>query len=367
MRPRLATRDAPDAARRRRPSRRLQRLDPPHLPAQVGEAGSRRGGLRASCRSSTRMDLAFAQAARASSFAWVSDTHLYPRTSTRRFVEKTVRAFKEVQAMNPPADFLIFGGDLAQLGDPVELQLGAELLKEVKIKKVFIPGEHDWYLDMGATWNRMFGAVAVDLRPQGRALHRPGHDQPRAGLLDLAQVLARRSAWATWRRSTARSAAPGRRWARRQLQLPEQHARQLAEGPPVVRLHPQPAVRVLPAVELLGARLARRCTRSSSPSPTSPTSTATPTRCSTTRSARCAPSACSPPRGRGPTRPRACLRSTKPMIRADPGDHFDGVGWSRAGHGRRRHGRQRIQDVAQGGVRRGGRRFGHRATTATRC
>ena len=69
-----------------------------------------------------------------------------------------MRAFKDVQAMNPPADFLIFGGDLAQLGDPVELQLGAEMLKEVKIKKDFIPGEHDWYLDMGATWNKMFGA-----------------------------------------------------------------------------------------------------------------------------------------------------------------------------------------------------------------
>jgi len=72
-------------------------------------------------------------------------------------VEKAIRAFKEAQAMDPPADFFIFGGDLAQLGDPVEMQLGAELLKEVKIKKVFIPGEHDWYLDMGATWNKMFG------------------------------------------------------------------------------------------------------------------------------------------------------------------------------------------------------------------
>jgi len=104
------------------------------------------------------VDMAFAQAGQSFRFAWVSDTHLYPKELNSRFVEKTVRAFKEVQAMNPPADFLIFGGDLAQLGDPVELQLGAELLKEVKIKKVFIPGEHDWYLDMGATWNKMFGA-----------------------------------------------------------------------------------------------------------------------------------------------------------------------------------------------------------------
>jgi hypothetical protein len=90
-------------------------------------------------------------------FAWVSDTHLYPRDVNTRFVEKAVRAMKEVQAMGPPADFLIFGGDLAQLGDPVELDLGNDLLKEVKLKKVFIPGEHDWYLDLGAKWTKLFG------------------------------------------------------------------------------------------------------------------------------------------------------------------------------------------------------------------
>jgi Icc protein len=110
------------------------------------------------------VDLAWGQAAGQAAgqgfrFAWVSDTHLYPRALNSRFVEKTVRAFKEVQAMNPPADFCVFGGDLAQLGDPVELQLGAELLKEVKVRKVFIPGEHDWYLDMGALWNKTFGVT----------------------------------------------------------------------------------------------------------------------------------------------------------------------------------------------------------------
>lgn len=104
------------------------------------------------------MDVAIAQTGASFRFAWVSDTHLYPRSLNTRFVDKAIRAFQEVQAMNPPADFLLFGGDLAQLGDPVELRLGAELLKEVKIKTYFIPGEHDWYLDMGATWNKMFGA-----------------------------------------------------------------------------------------------------------------------------------------------------------------------------------------------------------------
>jgi Icc protein len=90
-------------------------------------------------------------------FAWISDSHLYPKTLNTRFVDKTVQAAKEAQALSPPADFLIYGGDLAQLGDPVELDLGNEILKEVKIEKHFIPGEHDWYLDMGKKWEALFG------------------------------------------------------------------------------------------------------------------------------------------------------------------------------------------------------------------
>lgn len=104
----------------------------------------------------TSMEVAVAQG-ETFSFAWVSDTHLYPRELNTRFIDKAVRAFKEVQEMGSNFDFMIFGGDLAQLGDPVEIKLGAELLEEVKIKKVFIPGEHDWYLDLGESWNSYFG------------------------------------------------------------------------------------------------------------------------------------------------------------------------------------------------------------------
>ena len=102
------------------------------------------------------LDIAYA-AEQSFKFAWISDTHLYPRSLNTRFVEKVVRAAKEVQAMSPPADFMIFGGDLAQLGKIEELELGNEILKEVKIRKVFIPGEHDWYLDMGKKWGELFG------------------------------------------------------------------------------------------------------------------------------------------------------------------------------------------------------------------
>ncbi len=90
-------------------------------------------------------------------FAWISDTHLYPKSVNSRFVDKCVRAAKEIQAMDPPVDFLIFGGDIAQLGRANELELGNEILKDIKAKKVFIPGEHDWYYDLGKKWRDMFG------------------------------------------------------------------------------------------------------------------------------------------------------------------------------------------------------------------
>ena len=46
----------------------------------------------------TTMNVAHA-AAGSFSFAWVSDTHLYPKTLNTRFIEKAGRAFKEIEEM----------------------------------------------------------------------------------------------------------------------------------------------------------------------------------------------------------------------------------------------------------------------------
>jgi predicted MPP superfamily phosphohydrolase len=106
------------------------------------------------------VDMAHAQGAGGMSsfrFAWISDTHLYPENVNTRFVEKAKRAVAEINALDPPVDFVLIGGDVAQLGDPVELQLGKAILDEIKVDKRFIPGEHDWYLDMGKTFVDLFG------------------------------------------------------------------------------------------------------------------------------------------------------------------------------------------------------------------
>ncbi len=90
-------------------------------------------------------------------FAYVSDTHLYARGMNHRFARAAVKAVEDVNALDPQPDFVLFGGDLAQLGRPDELDLGHQIIKEIKAPVKMMVGEHDWYLDMGEKWREMFG------------------------------------------------------------------------------------------------------------------------------------------------------------------------------------------------------------------
>jgi 3',5'-cyclic-AMP phosphodiesterase len=99
-----------------------------------------------------------AGAAAAFSFAYISDTHLYTRKLNDRFVRAILKAVDDVNALSPQPDFVLFGGDLAQLGARDELELGAQILKSVKAPVKMMVGEHDWFLDMGDVWKSLFGA-----------------------------------------------------------------------------------------------------------------------------------------------------------------------------------------------------------------
>jgi 3',5'-cyclic AMP phosphodiesterase CpdA len=90
-------------------------------------------------------------------FAYVSDSHLYARGMTHRFARACAKAVEDMNALDPQPDFVLFGGDLAQLGRADELALGQQILKDLKAPVRMMVGEHDWYLDMGAKWNEMFG------------------------------------------------------------------------------------------------------------------------------------------------------------------------------------------------------------------
>lgn len=90
-------------------------------------------------------------------FAYVSDSHLYARGMTHRFARACLKAVEDVNALDPQPDFVLFGGDLAQLGRADELALGQQILKDLRAPVRMMVGEHDWYLDLGEKWKEMFG------------------------------------------------------------------------------------------------------------------------------------------------------------------------------------------------------------------
>jgi 3',5'-cyclic-AMP phosphodiesterase len=89
--------------------------------------------------------------------AYISDAHLYERALNDRFVKSLLRAVDDCNRMDPQPDFVLFGGDLAQLGAAKELDLGAQILKNLRAPLKMMVGEHDWYLDMGEKWRTLFG------------------------------------------------------------------------------------------------------------------------------------------------------------------------------------------------------------------
>ena len=105
------------------------------------------------------MPIDIAQAAETEGFriAYISDSHLYEQKVNERFVRSLLRAVDDVNKLDPQPDFVLFGGDLAQLGQRGELDLGAQILKNVKAPMHMMVGEHDWFLDMGEHWRELFG------------------------------------------------------------------------------------------------------------------------------------------------------------------------------------------------------------------
>jgi len=100
-------------------------------------------------------------------FAYVSDTHLFDKGMTHRFAKSALKAVDDVNALDPQPDFVLFGGDLAQLGQRGELELGRQILKEVKAPLKMMVGEHDWYFDMGSAWQEFFGKPTYSFDHKG--------------------------------------------------------------------------------------------------------------------------------------------------------------------------------------------------------
>lgn len=106
------------------------------------------------------VELSFADPAKNFTFAHISDAHIQHITGSefvRNWDRGLIRAVAETNLLQPKPDFVIFGGDLAQLGTKEELDHGAEMLSKLNYDFKCVMGEHDYYLDLGEYWSKLFG------------------------------------------------------------------------------------------------------------------------------------------------------------------------------------------------------------------
>jgi 3',5'-cyclic-AMP phosphodiesterase len=106
------------------------------------------------------VEIAFADSKKNFTFGYISDSHIQ-HVKGSQFVNNwdrgLIRSVAEANLMQPKPDFVVFGGDLAQLGTKPELDHGAEMLAKLNYKTYHVLGEHDYYLDLGEYWSELFG------------------------------------------------------------------------------------------------------------------------------------------------------------------------------------------------------------------
>ena len=107
------------------------------------------------------MEIAFGKDSdRNFTFAFISDSHITQikgKEFVRNWDRGLIRAVAETNLMDPRPDFVFYGGDIAQLGKPEEIDHGLEILSGLQVKTHYVMGEHDYYLDLGDYWRKQLG------------------------------------------------------------------------------------------------------------------------------------------------------------------------------------------------------------------
>lgn len=128
------------------------------------------GGLVAATLPLTSIRLAFGGTREDVNIAYISDAHIQHIQGTkfvRNWDRGLIRAVAETNLLDPQPDFVVFGGDLAQLGTRAELDHGAEIMSALRARVRYVMGEHDYYLDLGEYWSRLFGKQYYSFNHKG--------------------------------------------------------------------------------------------------------------------------------------------------------------------------------------------------------
>jgi 3',5'-cyclic-AMP phosphodiesterase len=88
-------------------------------------------------------------------FAILADSHtMGPKNSAMKVRLKA--AIKQINAMSPAPDFVMYLGDAIHDGTVEEFKYFEEIIVELNPPIHYLAGEHDWYLDMGEHYMRQF-------------------------------------------------------------------------------------------------------------------------------------------------------------------------------------------------------------------
>ena len=90
-------------------------------------------------------------------FAFISDshiTHIKGRKFVRNWDRGLINAVAEANLLSPKPDFVVYGGDIAQLAKEEEIDHGLEILSKLNYETYYVMGEHDYYLDLGKYWRK---------------------------------------------------------------------------------------------------------------------------------------------------------------------------------------------------------------------
>jgi Icc protein len=132
-------------------------------PIDAGRRGFLKGAGALAAATSLPLSLvklAFGDPAQDFTFAYISDAHIQHIEGTKfvyNWDRGLIRAVAETNLLTPKPDFVMFGGDLGQLGKKEELDHGAEILSKLRYPLHCVMGEHDYYLDLGEYWSKLFG------------------------------------------------------------------------------------------------------------------------------------------------------------------------------------------------------------------
>ncbi|MBI3561436.1 MAG: metallophosphoesterase [Gammaproteobacteria bacterium] len=126
--------------------------------------------LAASTLPLSLIEIAYADTSQNFTFAYISDAHIQHikgKEFVRNWDRGLIRAVAETNLMDPKPDFVMFGGDMGQLGKREEINHGLELLAPLTYQKHFVIGEHDYYLDLGEYWQKIIGPLHYSFDHKG--------------------------------------------------------------------------------------------------------------------------------------------------------------------------------------------------------